>query len=146
MATPLSLEELKRMRPTVRDTVKTHREKLTALEHLALWITEHVGGMGFLALILIWTFIWLGWNTLGPSSLRFDPYPAFGLWLFIANVIQIGLTPLIMIGQNLQNRHTEVRADQEFQINLREEREIEAVLQHLENHDTVLKQLTEKQK
>ena len=37
-----------------------------------------------------------------PTDLRFDPYPAFVLWLFISNMIQIFLMPLLMVGQNLQ--------------------------------------------
>jgi hypothetical protein len=45
--------------------------------------------MGFFFLIAGWTAIWLGWNTLAPKPLRFDPPTAFVLWLFISNMIQI---------------------------------------------------------
>jgi Protein of unknown function (DUF1003) len=82
--------------------------------------------------LLAWTVIWLGWNTLAPNGLRFDPYPAFVLWLFLSNLIQICLMPLIMVGQNLQGRHAEARAQADFEINKKAEREIEAILQHLE--------------
>ena len=44
---------------------------------------------------------------IAPISLRFDPYPAFVLWLFISNMIQIFLMPLVLIGQNVQNAQTE---------------------------------------
>ena len=63
--------------------------------------------MGFFLIIMAWTFIWLGWNILAPPAWGFDPYPAFVLWLFISNMIQILLMPLIMVGQNLQGRHSE---------------------------------------
>ncbi len=39
-----------------------------------------------------------------PKSLRFDPYPGFVLWLFISNMIQLFLMPLLLIGQNLLGR------------------------------------------
>jgi len=91
--------------------------------------------------------IWLGWNTLAPLKLRFDPFPAFVFWLFISNMVQIFLMPLIMIGQNLQSRHSELRAEQDFAINKKAETEIETVLMHLENQNDlmlqILKQLKE---
>jgi uncharacterized membrane protein len=54
------------------------------------------------------------------------------LWLFLSNLIQIFLMPLIMVGQNLQGRHAEARAEADFEVNTKAEREIEAILLHLE--------------
>ncbi len=137
---PPSLEELKKIRPTVRNVNIEHKEGLGRLEHLAIWVTDHVGSMGFFLVIITWTSFWLLWNIFGPKAIRFDPYPAFVLWLFISNVIQLTLGPLIMVGQNLQGRHSEARAEVDFEINVRAEREIEAVLMHLEyQNDLILK-------
>jgi hypothetical protein len=47
----------------------------------------------------VWTFAWLAWNTLGPQELRFDPAPAFVLWLFSSNLIQLHLVALLTVGQ-----------------------------------------------
>ena len=63
---------------------------------------------------------------------------AFVCWLFISNVIQILLMPLIMVGQNLLGRHSEVRAEHDLEVNVRAEREIELILQHLEYQNTML--------
>lgn len=82
------------------------------------------------------TISWLLWNSVGPKELRFDSFPAFVLWLFISNMIQIMLIPLIMIGQNLQGRHAEARAEADFEVNTKSEREIEAILMHLENQNS----------
>ena len=57
--------------------------KLKLLDKLALVITRRVGSMNFFLLIFFWTICWLGYNTLMPKSARFDPFPAFVLWLFI---------------------------------------------------------------
>jgi len=133
--TPLPLEELKKLRKPVRNPHIEHRQHLSRLERLAVWITGHVGTMGFFLIIFGWTVLWLSWNMFAPNASRFDPFPAFVLWLFISNMIQIFLMPLIMIGQNLQGRHSEVRAEADFEVNTKAEREIETILRHLENQN-----------
>ena len=132
---PLSLHILRQLRSAIRHVNREHRESLSPLERVAIWITNHVGTMGFFLVILSWTVIWLGWNGFAPDRLRFDPFPAFVLWLFLSNMIQIFLMPLIMVGQNLQARHSEARAEAEFEINTKAEREIETVLMHLERQN-----------
>jgi uncharacterized membrane protein len=139
-AEPLSIKELRKLRRPVKNVNVEHRRSLTRLDRFAVWITDHVGSMGFFIVIFVWTFAWLGWNTLGPSSSRFDPFPAFVLWLFISNMLQIFLMPLIMIGQNLQGSHAEARAESDYDVNVKAEREIETILLHLEHqNDLILK-------
>lgn len=140
---PKSLEELKALRSEIRNVNVVHNEKLSALDKLALWITDQVGSMGFFILIFIWTAVWLSWNIFAPANMQFDPFPAFVMWLFISNMIQIFLMPLIMIGQNLQSKHSEARAEADFEINTKAELEIETVLMHLENQNKLILQLLE---
>ena len=141
---PRALADLKRLQKPLRNVNIVHREHLTPLEKVAVWITEHVGTMGFFLLILAWTVLWLGWNTLGPRVSRFDPFPAFVLWLFMSNMIQIFLMPLIMVGQNLQARHAESRAEADFDVNVRAEAEIETILMHLENQNKIILEILNK--
>jgi uncharacterized membrane protein len=75
--------------------------------------------------------------------MKFDPYPALVLWLFISNMIQIFLMPLIMIGQNLQSKHAELRAAEDYLINKKAETEIETILMHLENQNELIIQILE---
>ena len=133
-----SFEELLRTSKPIRNVNFNHRARLTRVNKLALWITEHVGSMGFFGIVFLWTICWLGWNTLAPANWRFDPYPAFVLWLFISNMIQIFLMPLIMVGQNLQSKHSELRAEEDFAINKKSEVEIEIILKHLENQNEMI--------
>ncbi len=133
-----SIHEIRGQRKQTRNINIEHRERLTGLERFAIWATEHVGTMGFFIVVLVWTLIWLMWNTLAPLDFRFDPFPAFVLWLFISNMIQLFLLPLIMIGQNLQGRHSEARAEADFEVNTRAEQEIEIILQHLENQNELI--------
>ena len=138
---PLKIEELKHRRQTYLETLKADAEKVSKLDKLALWITEHVGSMRFFLIIFLWTTCWLGWNLLAPQTLRFDPYPAFVFWLFISNMIQLFLMPLIMIGQNLQSNHAEVRAETDLKINELSEVENETILIHLENQNEIILQI-----
>jgi uncharacterized membrane protein len=141
---PKTLEELKTLRKPIRNANIEAKQKFSSLDKLALWITNHVGTMGFFFIIFLWTVCWLGWNSLAPKPLRFDPHPAFVLWLFISNMIQIFLMPLIMIGQNLQSNHAEVRAEADFEVNTKAELEIETILMHLENQNKLIMDILEK--
>ncbi len=139
-----SLKELKQKFGPVKNTNVVHRSKLSPLDKLALFITDKIGTMGFFFIIFIWTVGWLGWNILAPSNFRFDPYPAFVLWLFISNLIQIHLMPLIMVGQNIQGKHAELRSEHDFDTDRKAEKEIETILLHLENQQELIVKILEK--
>ena len=141
---PPSVESLKKNRPALKNTYEEHKKSLTRLERLAVVITDRVGTMGFFIIIFIWTVLWLGWNVLAPASMQFDPPSAFVFWLFISNMIQIFLMPLIMVGQNLQGGHAELRAKHDLEVNIKAEREIEVVLRHLEYQNALLVAMVEK--
>jgi uncharacterized membrane protein len=119
------------------DPGKGKREKDPAvhaapLDRLAVLITRHVGSMGFFLTIFTWTVLWLFWNMLAPKKLRFDPFPGFVLWLFISNMIQLFLMPLLLIGQNLLSKGSEERAKRDYEVNLRAEKEIKEMRTQLD--------------
>ncbi|MBI1838918.1 MAG: DUF1003 domain-containing protein [Candidatus Colwellbacteria bacterium] len=139
-----SIQELKKSGKRLKDANIEYREKLISLERLAHWITNQIGTMGFFFLIFGWTFAWFIWNIIAPQNMRFDPFPAFVLWLFISNVIQLLFLPLIMVGQNLQGRHSEARAEAEFEVNTKAEAETKAVLLHLERQNELISMVIKK--
>lgn len=139
-----SLEEIKNSRPILRDPKTETKLQLTPLERFALYITHKVGSMGFFIFLTFWSIGWLIWNLMAPRELRFDPAPAFVIWLFISNVLQLILLPLIMVGQNLEGRHAEMRAEEDYKINKRSEKEIETIIAHLENQNDMLVHLIKK--
>jgi len=59
-------------------------------------------------------------------------------------MIQIFLMPLIMVGQNLQGRHAESRAEADFEVNVRAEAEIETILLHLENQNRLILEILQR--
>lgn len=140
----LTLEEIKALRQPIRNINVEYKANLSRLDKMAIFITEKIGTFGFFLIIFVWTVLWMSWNFLAPSELRFDPFPAFVLWLFISNMIQIFLMPLIMIGQNLQGRYSEMRAEADFDVNVKAEREIETILAYLEKQNELLEKMQKK--
>jgi uncharacterized membrane protein len=125
----------------IRNANHVYTSLLDNSEKFAIWITDRVGTIGFFAIIFLWTICWLSWNMFAPKDMRFDPYPAFVLWLFMSNMIQIFLMPLIMVGQNLQAKHAEIRAETDFEVNTKAEKEIEDIKQELEEIKDILQKL-----
>jgi CRP-like cAMP-binding protein len=123
-----------------------HEQSLSRLDRVAIAITNKVGSVGFFLLIAGWTVAWTSYNILASTVPflhwhAFDPFPAFVAYLLMSNVIQILLMPLIMVGQNLQARHAETRAQLDFEINQKAEKEVVATLQHLQRNTDLLLQL-----
>lgn len=130
----------------IRNANHIYKELLKDSEKFAVWITNKVGTIGFFAIIFFWTISWLSWNMFAPKDLRFDPYPAFVLWLFISNMIQIFLMPLIMVGQNLESRHSEIRAETDYEVNLKAEKEISEIKDQLNEIKILIQELSKKTK
>lgn len=141
---PPTLTELRAARKPVRNDRVEHRMSLSGTEKFAVYMHRAVGSLSFFFLILVWTIVWLAWNIWAPAEFRFDPAPAFVIWLFASNILQLILLPVIMVGQNIEGRAAERRAQMDFEVNLRAEREIEAVIAHLENHNELMLEVMRK--
>ncbi|OHA92228.1 MAG: hypothetical protein A3J09_01990 [Candidatus Zambryskibacteria bacterium RIFCSPLOWO2_02_FULL_51_21] len=123
---------------------RTHRSVLTRSERFAVFIHKIIGSLGFFFIILVWTIVWLAWNMLAPVEVRFDPGPAFVIWLFASNILQLILLPIIMVGQNIEGRAAEWRAQKDFEVDRRAQQEIEVIIAHLENQNELLLELFRK--
>lgn len=141
---PPSLAELRKYRAPVKNDRTEHKMNLSPSERFAVFMHRHVGSIGFFFLILVWTIGWLGWNMFAPGPYRFDPAPAFVIWLFASNILQLILLPVIMVGQNIEGRASEWRAQMDFEINKKAEHEIEVVIAHLENQNEMLLEIMRK--
>ncbi|MBX4195702.1 DUF1003 domain-containing protein [Candidatus Parcubacteria bacterium] len=133
-----SLEEVVNARKPVHNTRVEHKESLTGAEKFALFMTRKIGSLGFFLFLIFWTLAWLGWNMFGPSEYRFDPGPAFVIWLFISNILQLILLPLILVGQNVEAKAADRRAQLDYEINKKAEHEVSVIIGHLENQNELL--------
>ena len=141
---PPTLAELRQSRKPIKNDRIQHLMSLSASEKLAVYLHHHVGSLGFFFVILFWTIIWLSWNLFAPIGYRFDPAPAFVIWLFASNILQLILLPVIMVGQNIEGRAAEWRAQMDFEVNQKAEHEIEVIIAHLENQSELLLELIHK--
>jgi uncharacterized membrane protein len=115
---------------------KRHQQQLDLQDRLALVITSAVGTMYavyFFAMVLAGWMLWQGAVAKHP----FDPYP-FAFLLFMGNIVQLLLMPLIMVGQNIQGRHTELRADEEYKTTTTSFHDLEQIMAHLDAQDKEL--------
>lgn len=87
---------------------------LTKTDKLALFITNKIGTMGFfyICVILVTVPLFL------PPTMPIVQYISSGY-------LQLILLPLILVSQNLQNRHAEIRAQRDYETNIKAEMEIE---------------------
>lgn len=118
-----------------------HRSKLSSMDKMALFVTEKIGTMGFFFFILSFNLIWILWNTFAPKEFVFDPAFSFLILLFLNNILQILFMPLIMVGQNVQGKHSELRSEHDFETDKKAEKEIEAILMNLENQQKLVSEI-----
>lgn len=115
-------DELLRTRVS-RNVNEEVEEKISPLQRVADWISWFSGSMTFLLLNLVWFVIWIAVNTWQFSASQFDPYP-FGLLTMIVSLESIFLSCFVLISQNRQAEKDRVRADIEYEINVKAELEI----------------------
>ncbi len=69
----------------------------------------------------MWFFIWVALNVgLFGEAARFDPFP-FGLLTMIVSLEAIFLSTFVMVSQNRQAARSDLRAELDFETNLRAE-------------------------
>ncbi|MCX6757635.1 MAG: DUF1003 domain-containing protein [Candidatus Nomurabacteria bacterium] len=112
----------------VRNINKEHRERLTSLEKVALFITKIVGTMWCALAFTILALIGL------PEALKGGTSDMIG-WI-TQTFLQLVLLSVIMVGQNLQNKHAELRVDADYETNMEEKKAIEELKKRLDSIET----------
>jgi len=94
-------------------------------ERLADRVTVFVGRPHFLVAHALWFAVWVGLNTgLFAVALRFDDYP-FGLLSIILAVDAIFITGFLLISNNRQTAHADLRGELDYEVNVRTYRRIQ---------------------
>jgi len=146
-----TLDELHHATVRLRDTTKRMRStrkpprdvnaefgaaRLGLNDRVAARTTAVVGTMWAFYLFAVLMAGWMLWQ--GRLDKKpFDPYP-FAFLLFLGNIVQLLLMPLIMVGQNVLGAHAELRAVADYETNVKAEAEIETVLMHLEHQNDLM--------
>lgn len=123
-----------------RNVNEEMEEKLPTLQRIADWIAWFSGSMQFLIINGLWFLVWIGVNTIPPENRQFDPFP-FGLLTMIVSLEAIFLSCFVLISQNRQAAKDKIRADIEYEVNIKAELEVA----HLhEKVDHIHEQMTSK--
>lgn len=117
-----------------------HRQSLKFQDRIALIVTRCVGSMYAVYIFVLFILGWIIYQLNDPKPL--DPFP-FIFLLFIGNVVQLLLMPLIMVGQNLQGKHAERRAEEEYKTTETIYKDIEKIFIHLDKQDKEIQKQTE---
>ena len=109
----------------VRNVNKEHKESLTALDKVAIFITKIVGTMWCAFAFTIIALISL------PSAINGGTATTIS-WI-AQTFLQFVLLPIIMVGQNPQSRHSELRADADYETNIEAKKDIEVLMKRLDS-------------
>jgi uncharacterized membrane protein len=115
-------DELLRTRVS-RNVNEEVEDTMTPFQRMADWIAWFSGSMPFLGLNLLWFGIWIIVNWFDVGVPRFDPYP-FGLLTMIVSLEAIFLSIFVLISQNRQAEKDRVRANIDFEVNVKAELEV----------------------
>jgi CRP/FNR family cyclic AMP-dependent transcriptional regulator len=94
----------------------------TTIEKMADVIAAFSGSITFLMLNAAWFFSWITWNVF-PGIPHFDPYP-FSFLTMVVSLEAIFLSIFVLVSQNRQGAKDRLRADAEYEVNLKAELEV----------------------
>ena len=97
-----------------------HKEKMNPLDKLGFVITRAVGKMIAALLFTVLALISL------PAALKTHDKIVIVAWI-AQTFLQLVLLPIIMVGQNIQGKHAQLRAEHDFETDKKAEKEIETV-------------------
>ncbi len=114
-------------RQVSRNVLEEAEEALTFGQRIADKVAAFGGSWPFIFMFgMIMTF-WMGINIVEGEKKAFDPYPFILLNLVLSTVAAIQ-APIIMMSQNRQASKDKLLAENDYQVNLKAEMEIEALL------------------
>jgi uncharacterized membrane protein len=126
-----------------RNANEEHDETISLGQRVADMIADFSGTLAFLLLNLAIFVVWIVVNTLGPAIWHFDPFP-FQFLTMSVSLEAIFLSIFVLISQNRQAAKDRIKADLDYQVNVKTElelstmaetiRDIEQKLQHM-HHD-----------
>jgi uncharacterized membrane protein len=99
------------------------QDKRTAVQKAADWIAEFSGSISFLVLHIVIFTAWIVLNLGIPGIPVFDPFP-YGLLTMSVSLEAIFLSVFVLLSQNRQAAKDRIRADVEYDVNLKAELEI----------------------
>lgn len=125
--------------PPVRNVNEVVAQRLTWGEWAADRVAAMVGSWWFIGVQSVLLLMWATLNVVAWVR-HWDPYPFILMNLFLS--LQAAYTaPMLMMSQNRVAAMDRLRAQNDFEINLKAEEEVRVVLEHLEAQSVLLLEL-----
>jgi len=114
------------------------RPNLTAGQKAADWTTKWVGSWTFIFLLFIFMAIWMVLNIYLIAVKQWDPYP-FILLNFVLSTLAAIQAPVILMSQNRTADRDRAKAERDYTVNRKSEREIEEIHKDVKKIRALLK-------
>jgi CRP/FNR family cyclic AMP-dependent transcriptional regulator len=134
-------DELLRHRVS-RNANEEDAKNLTLADRAADKIAQFGGSWKFIAFEIGLFLVWMAANTWLLAEKQFDPYPYVFLNLVLAIICGLQ-APIILMSQNREAQKDRLRADLDYQVNLKNEMLLGEILRRLEKRDLKLSDGTE---
>jgi uncharacterized membrane protein len=125
--------------PPVRNVNVDFDEGLTLGQRVADGVAATIGSWRFIIFQSAVLALWVALNAVAWTQ-HWDPYPFILLNLMLSFQAAYA-APIIMMSQNRQAMKDRLAAEHDFQINLKAEDEVRAILRHLEYQDELILQI-----
>ncbi len=123
-------DELLRRRVS-RNVNEENDARMTVADRFADAVSSFGGSWQFIGATLAFVIIWVWFNTIFRRNTGIDPFP-YSFLDVINGIVAALLTPIILISQNRQAVKDRLRADFDYQINLKNELALSEVLRRLD--------------
>jgi len=110
-----------------RNVLEEEEEHLTFGQRVADRVASFGGSWPFIILFSVIMLVWIGINIARLAN--FDPYPYILLNLVLSTLAAIQ-APIIMMSQNRQSSKDKLLAENDYQVNLKAELEITAIMRN----------------
>jgi uncharacterized membrane protein len=134
-ATEAHIASLLRRRTSRNLNVIRDQEEKTFGERMADRFTAGAGSWTFILVFLAFIALWIAVNVVAVTR-HWDPYPFILLNLFLSCIAAIQ-APIILMSQNREEERDRVRAEADYDVNLK----AELLLEHLTQEVEVLKEI-----
>lgn len=108
-----------------------HDEKLTLGDRMADSLANAAGSWRFIGAFLVFIFVWMAVNVAAAFH-HWDPYPFILLNLLLSCIAALQ-APVIMMSQNRLEARDRLRADNDFEVNVKAELLLEHLTEEVES-------------
>jgi uncharacterized membrane protein len=113
-----------------RNANEEHDETISPGQRVADIIADFSGSLAFLIINFVVFVVWILANTVGPAIWHYDPYP-FQFLTMAVSLEAIFLSIFVLVSQNRQSAKDRIKADLDYQVNVKTELELSAMAQHI---------------